>query len=321
MHSRRTLLKFAGAASLASLAHGGALASPFPSRPINLIVPFSPGGGADRWSRVISSVALDVVDQPLRVRNIPGASGTTGWKEMLEQPADGHTAIIASPTPVIELMVNPVPSVTPHKVKIVCLISAFNAILVSRPGGQWSDWMGLIDYAKTNPGKLTFGMTYSDLIGAALALRGAGVDAELIPYSSTSNAVTDLLGGKIDVTSVTPSTALSMYPDQIITLLNATKMALPDAVGKQLGHPPHAVDLGYPAINFPRWIGVHPDTPDWIVADLSAKIGEMLEQKSLKTIMGRMGEEIIFAPHLQAQAQYAELLSGVESVVKQMKQK
>jgi tripartite-type tricarboxylate transporter receptor subunit TctC len=318
MNDRRAFLKLAGAASLINLSPGVAQASPFPSKPINWIVPFSPGGGADRWSRVLSSVALDVVDQPLRIQNIPGASGAKGWEHMLRQPADGHTVLIGSPTPIIELMNADKPAIQPKDVKIVCFISAFNAILVARPERPWSTWSGLVDYAKAHPGELKLGMTYSELVGTALALRGAGAKAKLIPYASTSTAVTDMLGGKIDVTSVTPSSALSIYPDQVSTLLNATKMPLPEPIDAQLGHPPHAVDLGYPTINYPRWIGVHPDTPDSVVAELSDRIGEMLAQKSLKTIMGRLGEEIIFVPHAEAQSQYVELLSGVQAAISSM---
>lgn len=320
MKNRRGFLELTGAVSLAGLLPSAAYASPFPSKPINWIVPFSPGGGADRWSRVMSSVALDVVDQPLRIRNLPGASGTKGWEHMLSQPADGHTVLIASPTPVIELMTAKAATIDPQDVKIVCFISAFNAILAGRPNRPWSTWSGLVDYARAHPGKLKLGMTYSDVVGAALALKGAGVEAELIPYASTSTAVTDMLGGKIDVTSGTPSTIMPLYPDQVSTLLNATKMPLPQDISEQLGHPPHAVDLGYSAINFPRWIGVHPDTPDDIVAELSKKIGDMLSQRSLETLMGRLGEEIIFTPHEKAQLQYAELLDGVSAAIKSMKE-
>ena len=196
MKDRRAFLGLTGAVSLAGMLPSLAHAGPFPSKPINWIVPFSPGGGADRWSRVLSSVALDVVDQPLRIRNVPGASGTRGWARMLDEPADGHTILIASPTPVIELMTARDPAIKPDQVKIVCFISAFNAVLAARPHKPWSTWFDLIAFAKDHPGKLKMGMTYSDLVGAALALRGAGVEAELIPYSSTSTAVTDMLGGK-----------------------------------------------------------------------------------------------------------------------------
>ena len=318
MTGRRSFLKLSTAAALTTMTPTLSHAGPFPSKPVDWIVPFSPGGGADRWSRVLSSVALDVIDQPLRIRNVPGVSGTKGWEDMLSKPANGHTVLIASPTPVIELTNSKATAISPSQVKIVCFISAFNAILIARPNRAWSTWPDLIAYARANPGKLKMGMTYSDLVGTALALRGAGVDAELIPYASTSTALTDMLGGKIDVSSATPSTVLSHYPDQVSTLLNATKRALPEAINQQLGRPPHAVDLGYPAINFPRWIGVHPDTPDDIVAELSRQIGEMLAQRSLETIMGRLGEDIIFTPYREAQAQYLELLDGVKAALESM---
>ena len=319
MYDRRGFVKFAAAAPLVGMASSLAHASPFLSKPIDWIVPFSPGGGGDRWSRVLASVALDVIEQPLRIRNIPGASGTKGWAHMLSKPADGHTIMIASPTPVIELMMSDDAGFDPEQVKTVCFISAFNAVLIAPPGRQWSTWSGLVNYAKSHPGKLRAGMTYADLVGAALAFRGAGVEAELIPYSSTATAVTDMIGGKIDITSATPSTALSLFPDQAKTLINATKMPLPDGVNEQLGNPPHAVALGYEAINFPRWIGVHPKTPDDIVAELSEKIGEMLAQESFKKLMGRLGEEIIFTPKADAEIQYAELLNGVRAAIRTIK--
>lgn len=319
MYNRRELLKLTGAASFGILAPSLVHASPFPTKPINWIVPFSPGGGADRWSRVLSSVALDVVDQPLRIRNLPGKSGTKGWEHMLSQPADGYTILIGSPTPVIELTMADSLSLDPENVKIVCFISSFNAVLAALPGRPWSTWSDLIDYAKANPGKLKMGMTYSELVGAALSLAGAGIDAELIPYASTSTSVTDMLSGKIDVTSATPSTLLPLYPDQITTLLNTTKRPLPTEINEQLGFPPHAVDLGYPTINFPRWIGVHPQTSDDVVAKLSNKIGNMLEQQSLKKLMSRIGEEIIFTPMAEAQSQYQEILKGVRAAVDDMK--
>jgi len=186
---------------------------------------------------------------------------------------------------------------------------------MARPNRLWSSWDGLVDYAKAHPGKLKVGMTYSDLIGTALALRGAKAEAQLIPYASTSTAVTDMLSGKIDVTSATPSTALTLYPDQASTLLNATKMPLAKDIDEQLGSPPHVVNLGYPAINFPRWIGVHPNTPDDIVTQLSDQIGQMLQQDSFKKIMGKMGEDIIFVPHAEAQAQYSDMLAGIKTAV------
>ncbi|MDA7949499.1 MAG: tripartite tricarboxylate transporter substrate binding protein [Hyphomicrobiaceae bacterium] len=292
-----------------------AVAGDFPDKPVTWIVPFKAGGGTDRWARVLSSVSLDVLGQPLRIRNLPGSSAVRGWKYMLEQPADGYTVYQASPTPVIALKREKNPPLKPEQVKIVCFVSAFRNIVLAPPGKPWSTWEGLIKYAKANPGKLTFGATFSELSGTALAFNSAGVKVKLVPYSSTSDAVTDLLGGHIQVAAATESTALTLVPDKAVAILNGTKMPLSEKVSKELGNPPHATALGYKVINFPRWIGVHPDTPDEIVAKLSDKIGEMLKQPSLKKIMGKMGEEIIFVPHKDAQAQYDDIVKGVSEAV------
>jgi tripartite-type tricarboxylate transporter receptor subunit TctC len=246
---------------------------------------------------------------------MPGEAAVAGWKYMLGKPADGHTALISSPTPIIALARQGNPSISPRDVKIVCFISAFNVVLFTRPGRPWSTWPGLVSYAKAHPGKLSYGSTYSEMSGAALSFKGAGIDVKLNPYSSTSNAVTDLLGGQIDIAAATPSTIAPMVPDQVVAILNSTKMPLHKDVADRLGGPLHAVELGYHAINYPRWIGVHPDTPDSIVAEMSDKIGEMLQQDSFIKIMRKMGEDIIFVPHAEAQAQYEEIVSGISLAV------
>ena len=312
---RREFMKACSATMLVGLSPSAAVASPFPSRPINFVVPFSPGGGSDRWSRVLSSVAIDVINQPMRITNVAGDAAVKGWRYMLEQPADGHTALIASPTPIIALSRHQNPLISTRDIKIACFISAFNVVLFARPERPWSTWSGLISYAKDHPGKLEYGSTFSEMSGAALAFRGANIDIKLKPYSSTSNAVTDLLGGKIDIAAATPSTLAPLYPNQIATVLNATKMPLTKEVANKLGNPPHAIDLGYRAINYPRWIGVHPNTPDEIVSVLSTKFGEMVEQKSFVEIMRKLGEDIIFVPHTEAQTQFDEILSGIQVAV------
>lgn len=311
MTSRRNMLKLASAAMLSSLAPTNVLADRFPNRPLTLVVPFKPGGGSDRWSRVLSSVTLDVLDQPMRIKNLPGSAAVKGWQHLLTQPADGHTIMISSPTPVIALKRASHPPISPRDVKVVCFLSAFNVVLFARPGRSWSTWEGVIEHAKSNPGTLRYGSTFSEMSGAALAFRGAGIDIQLVPYSSTSTAVTDLLGGKIDIAAATPSTVQSLMPDQMVPLLNATRRPLTDDMAESLGDLPHSIALGYNAIDYPRWVGVHPDTPDSLVANLSGNIGKMTELKSFKTLMSRLGEDVMFVLHLKAQLQYEKILDGI----------
>ena len=86
----------AGAIAFGALA---AAAADYPSKTVKAIVPFGAGGGTDRWARIMSSVAFDVMDHGWHIQNRGGAAGTIGWKFMLDQGADGHTILLASQTP------------------------------------------------------------------------------------------------------------------------------------------------------------------------------------------------------------------------------
>ena len=157
------------------------------------------------------------------------------------------------------------------------------------------------------------------MVGAQLAFSSAGIKVKLVPYSSSSDSVTDFLGGHIDAIGVTESTALTLVPEKATAILNVTTLPLSKSVSEKLGNPKHAKALGYKTINFPRWVGVHPDTPDEIVDTLSKKIKEMLEQKSVQKIMKKMGEEIIYIPRKEAEKQYQEMLAGIQEVAKILK--
>lgn len=308
----RPILKWAIASALSlGMVTTSAISDDYPIRTITWIAPFGAGGGADRWSRTLSSVAFDVMDQAVRVRNIPGASATVGWGEMLKQPADGHTVMLSSPTPIIALVTEPNAPFEPNEAKIVAFISAFRGIILVKPDTEWSNWESFVAYAKANPGKLTLGSTFSEMVGAQLAFESEGIDVNLIPYDSTSDSVTEFLGGHVDAIGVTESTALNMVPEEAAALINVTTLPLSEEISERLGNPPHAAALGYETINYPRWVGVHPDTPDDIVEQLSGHVQAMLEQKSVQRITGKMGEEIIFVPWQEAQPQYEALVAGI----------
>jgi len=295
-----------------TLTHAG----DYPEKSITWVVPFKPGGGTDRWSRVLSSVAEDVMGHSIRVRNIPGNSALRGWQHLLKQPADGHTVIMASPTPLIAMArEGGTLPFDANQVKIVCFVSAFRNIMISAPDKPWSSWDQLLEYSSAHPGELSFGATMSELSGAALAFNSAGVKVKLVPYGSTSDAVTDLLGGHLDMAGATESTVIPLVPEKAVALLNGTRSAVSSEVSEKLGNPPHAAALGYDSIDFPRWIGVHPDTPDETVEMLSKHIEAMLKTPSFTKLMSKMGEEILFVPRQEAQQAYEDIIAGVGKAV------
>jgi len=290
----------------------------YPEKMITYICVFKAGGGTDRWARVMSSGAIDAFGQPWHVVNIPGADGIVGWKEALTKPADGYTIVQGSSTPVIALLKEEKPPINPFDIKIVCFVSAFRAVLVAKPGKPWATWEGLVKYAKKNPGKLTVGGTHSLLMGQANLFDQAGLKVTLVPYDSTADSVADFLGGHIDTASVTFSVAKPIVPEEAVAVVNSSEIPIKEKGFENL---PSAKDLGYDGMAFPRWIGVHPDTPDALVETISGKMDALLKHKSVKKLISKMGEEIIFVPHADAQKAYKKMVEGMKRTIKILEKK
>ena len=297
--------------SLVSVGFGSMAVAKYPEKMITWITPFSAGGGTDRWARIMSSAAIDHFGQPWHVVNIPGASGVVGWKDGLKRPADGYSIIQGSPTPVIALLTEEKPPISPYDIKIVCYVSAFRSVLVSKPDAPWATWEGLKEYARKNPGKLTVGGTTSLIMGQANLLDQAGIKVTLVPYDSTADAVADFLGGHIDTAAVTFSTAKTIVPEEAVAVVNTSEIPI-----KGFEDLPTAKDLGYEGMAFPRWVGVHPDTPDEIVEFISEKMGSLLQDEAVAKLLKKIGEEIIFVPHAEAQEAYRKMVEGMKRAIK-----
>lgn len=292
-----------------------AVAVDYPSKTVKAIVPFGAGGGTDRWARVMSSVAFDVMDVGWHIQNRGGAGGTVGWKYMLDQGGDGHAILMASPTPVIAALMESKPPFNPEEVKIAAYYSIMKPTLVAAKGKEWSTWDGLVKYTKAGGKKLTVGGTNTQLLGAANLLSQAGIDAIYVPYSGTGKAVNDFLGGHISMVMVTTSTAVTLV-DRGTVVVNTSSRPYDKKSGAELGNPPRADELGFKGFNPPRFIAMHPDTTEEQATQMGVKIGAMLETKSVKRLIGKLGEEISFVGYPEAQALYAETMAQSKEAMK-----
>ena len=179
-------------------------AQQYPDRPIRLIVPFSPGGGADLAARVISERLGKQLGQSVVIENKPGAGATIGADYVAKSAPDGYTILYCTPGPQIinpylmkKLPYDPVNAFAP----IAHLVVIPN-ILVVYPGLPAKSLKELIELAKAQPGKINFA---SSGIGATSHLAGelfkasAGIQIVHVPYKGTGVAVQDLLGGNIQM--------------------------------------------------------------------------------------------------------------------------
>ncbi len=273
-----------GALGVLALSAAVAFAQPFPSRPVHLIVPFPPAGGADSLARVMGPYLTRRWGQAVIIENRPGASGHIGADYVAGSVADGHTAMMSSTASLTEKNVAQFAPVT--------LVSASPYVIVANPKVPASNVRELIEQARRNPGKLSFG---SSGTGAASHLAGelfkslAAVDMLHVPYKGTGQAVTDLLAGQIDL-MFAPAQSVMQHVQagklKAYAVTSATRSAtLPDL--------PTAAESGLPGYEAIGWFGilVPASTPRAVVAKLSEDANQVLADPEVRQKMLALGAE------------------------------
>ncbi len=197
--SRRTLMT----AAVAALATPWVRAqASFPSRAVTIIVPYTAGGASDIGARMLSSEMARLLGQPVIIDNVPGAGGALGVQKLLRAAADGHTLVYGSLSETVLVpMINPAAGYKTDDLVAVALAGAAPAAFVTRPDFPASTMQELIDYARKNPGKLSYGSpgigTFQHLL-AEIVKEKTGSFMLHIPYRGGGNIMTDVVAGQID---------------------------------------------------------------------------------------------------------------------------
>jgi len=299
---------------LVSAFAGAAKAAEYPSKTVTWVVPFGAGGGTDRWSRVMSGAGFDVWGHGLRPRNIPGASGVKGWKWMLERKPDGHTIILASPTPVLGLARESKPIINAAKdVKICGLIGYFRPNVTIHLGQPYKDLDSLVAYAKKNPKKVVVGGSGSNVLGAAMLFSQLGAKMTYVVYPGTGKAIADFLGKHINIVMGPDEIVRNLAPKKALVIATSSNKPHPKGYEKAVGNKvTQPKDLGLKrAFEGLRWVGVHPKTPDDICLKISGLLKATLKFKPVAKLMKKIKAQPIFTPMAEAQKQYNEMVAGI----------
>jgi len=210
----KTSLLFAAACAFSFAAVIDARADePYPAKPVRIIVPYPAGGVADLLPRTVGQKLSDKWGQPVVVENKPGASGNIGMAEGARAAADGYTIVLA-PTgnlTVNQFLFSNLPFDAAKDFTPITVLATSPNVLVVHPSVPAKTFRELVDYAKANPGKLNFASpgegSGAHLAGELLNIE-AGIKTTHIPYKGMAPAVTDLLGGQVQMMFAGISTVL-----------------------------------------------------------------------------------------------------------------
>jgi len=252
---KRDILLLGLAVAAASLSP--ARADTYPSKPVRLVVPYAPGGTTDLLARIIAQRLQVELKQPFVVDNRPGAGGSVGSAYASKQPADGYTLVMVvesshavNPNVYEKTTYDPVKDFAP-----ISNIADVPNVLVVNPKFPAQDVKGLVAQLKANPKKFSFGSSGN---GGLSHLNGeifkhvTGTEMAHIPYKGLGPALTDLIGGQIDVVfDNIPSSAGMLQAGQTKALAVASRSRL-----KILPQVPTYAELGLPALNTPSWFGI-----------------------------------------------------------------
>jgi tripartite-type tricarboxylate transporter receptor subunit TctC len=243
----------------------------YPSGVIELVVPFAAGSATDTLARVLGETMSASLGQPVVVDNRPGASGFLAAQNVARAEPDGHTVLVTSNTTHAanqslfkELPYDPIADFEP-----VTTLGTITLALVVNPSVPASTAEELIDYAKANPGELTFGSgSSSSRIAGEMLKTLAGIDMTNVPYKSNPQAVTDLLGGQISLVFADISTTLPQAKAGKVKAL-AVSSAERSPLAPDL---PTMAEVGVPGYDLTAWFAafVPAGTPKPVIDKLGA---------------------------------------------------
>ena len=278
------------------LAFHTANAQSFPSKPIRVVIPFVAGGSSDIVGRAIGSKFQELLGQPAVVENKPGANGAIAAEFVAKADPDGHTILVGSigvfsiNTALFkDLRYNPVRDFAP-----IALAVTTPNVLITKPGLAANSMKELVDYAKKNPGKLSYcssGTGSSDHLTAELLNQVAGISAVHVPYKGGAACQTDIMGGQVDISFQNLGAVTNYIRGNRMKALAVTAKAR----NPQLPNVPTTAEAGLPALVVTSWqaAAAPAKTPREIVAKLNDAVVKALRSPDVRERMGQIGFDVV----------------------------
>jgi tripartite-type tricarboxylate transporter receptor subunit TctC len=274
---------------------GAVHAQSYPTKPIRWVVPFAPGGSTDTLARTLAVKLSDALGQQVVVDNRPGANGNIGMELVARAPADGHTILLGyianvaiAPSLYEKLPFDPVKNYEP-----ITLVATSPNVLVAHPTVAAKNLKELIALARAQPGKFNYASAGIASVGhltGELLNDLAGIRMTHVAYKGSGQAVTDLLGGHIQLMFSGFSSTLTHIKSGKLRALAQTGEKRSPA----LSDVPTIAESGFPKFEATAWYGVHAPakTPKPVVTRLNTELVKALKLPDVSERLGSLGFEI-----------------------------
>ncbi len=290
--NRRTLIAAAASAALAACLPGIALAQAYPAKPVTLIVPFAAGSATDQLARALGQSITEQTKQAVIVENKAGASGMIAAQAAARAAPDGYTVLITTNTTQAanqhlykKLPYDPVKDLAP-----ISGLGKGGQVLVVNSAAPYKNVAELIAAAKKNPDKMSFGSgSSSSRVAGEMFKQLTGTDIVHIPYKSNPLAITDLLGGQIDMMITDTSTGVPQIKAGKLRALGYSTQKR----GSQLPDVPTLEEAGVKGYDMGYWFAAYAPaaTPAPVITRLNELLQLAIKSPAAKSFFETAGSE------------------------------
>lgn len=286
----KTLTTLAAAAILATAASLAA-AQDYPTKPIRIIVPLTPGSGADIAGRIVARHLGEAWKQPVVVENRPGAGGQIGTQAVVKAEPDGYTLMIQSASHAANPAIYKTLAYDPLKDLVdIAILGVTPYVMVTQKGGAYPSVKALVDAAKAKPGDIPFasaGVGSSTHLAAEYFAQVAGVKMLHVPYKGSPEAIQDAMTGRSSFYMAPINTVVGQMKDGKLAALGVSTLrraeVMPDV--------PTLAEQGLKDFDISLWFGVWAPagTPPAIVQKLNAQIATILQGPEVREQFAKLG--------------------------------
>jgi tripartite-type tricarboxylate transporter receptor subunit TctC len=276
----------------------GATAQDYPNRPVRMVVAFPAGGTLDTLARIVSQKLGEEWGQPVVVENRPGAGGNIGAAAAARAAPDGYTLHFGAQSLAVNVTIAPVKDFDPVKdFEPIILVATAQDVLILPPNSPVHSVKELIDYAKARPGQLDYaslGPGTSAHLATVMFSDLVGIKMQQVSYSTLSQAVADLMAGRIFVYIPTLAGNLGNIQAGKVKALAVSGSAR----AGQLPDVPTFQEVGVPFVGETSWYGIYAPqgTPAEIVAKVNRGVGRVLEEPDVKLRSATLGFRLLGGP-------------------------